>query len=66
MIKHPKSQYVLNGRNNDWIKVKPEYMVSGTSGRKGGRGDMLLMVMQDNMGETVDVLVVGTCFPNSI
>ncbi|KAL1747949.1 DNA ligase IV-like protein [Schizophyllum fasciatum] len=39
VIKHPKSQYVLNGRNNDWIKVKPEYM--------------------DNMGETVDVLVIA-------
>ncbi|KAJ8095206.1 DNA ligase (ATP) [Marasmius tenuissimus] len=39
VVKHPKSKYVLNGRNMDWIKVKPEYM--------------------DNMGETVDVLVVG-------
>ncbi|KAJ7623294.1 DNA ligase 4 [Roridomyces roridus] len=39
VIKHPKAQYVLNGRNLDWIKVKPEYM--------------------DNMGETVDVLVVA-------
>ncbi|KAK0202966.1 DNA ligase 4 [Desarmillaria ectypa] len=39
VIKHPKSMYVLNGRNRDWIKVKPEYM--------------------DNMGETVDVLVVA-------
>ncbi|KII87420.1 hypothetical protein PLICRDRAFT_55380 [Plicaturopsis crispa FD-325 SS-3] len=39
VIKHPKSEYVLNGRNKDWIKVKPEYM--------------------DNMGETVDVLVVA-------
>ncbi|KAJ7252709.1 DNA ligase 4 [Mycena haematopus] len=39
VIKHPLSQYVLNGRNMDWIKVKPEYM--------------------DNMGETVDVLVVA-------
>ncbi|KAF8159664.1 DNA ligase IV [Crassisporium funariophilum] len=39
VIKHPLSHYVLNGRNNDWIKVKPEYM--------------------DNMGETVDVLVVA-------
>jgi DNA ligase-4 len=27
VIKHPASQYVLNGRNMDWIKVKPEYMV---------------------------------------
>ncbi|KAF8909386.1 DNA ligase 4 [Gymnopilus junonius] len=39
IIKHPLSKYVLNGRNMDWIKVKPEYM--------------------DNMGETVDVLVVA-------
>ncbi|KAL4250333.1 DNA ligase [Abortiporus biennis] len=39
VIKHPNSAYVLNGRNKDWIKVKPEYM--------------------DNMGETVDVLVVA-------
>ncbi|KAF9563995.1 ATP-dependent DNA ligase [Agrocybe pediades] len=39
VIKHPLSTYVLNGRNMDWIKVKPEYM--------------------DNMGETVDVLVVA-------
>jgi DNA ligase-4 len=27
VIKHPLSKYVLNGRNADWIKVKPEYMV---------------------------------------
>ncbi|OJT11573.1 DNA ligase 4, partial [Trametes pubescens] len=39
VMKHPDSEYVLNGRNKDWIKVKPEYM--------------------DNMGETVDVLVVA-------
>ncbi|KAI3619578.1 dna ligase iv [Moniliophthora roreri] len=39
VVKHPRSKYVLNGRNMDWIKVKPEYM--------------------DNMGETVDVLVVA-------
>ncbi|KAH7914811.1 ATP dependent DNA ligase domain-containing protein [Hygrophoropsis aurantiaca] len=39
VIKHPDSEYTLNGRNRDWIKVKPEYM--------------------DNMGETVDVLVVA-------
>ncbi|PPQ96588.1 hypothetical protein CVT26_006325 [Gymnopilus dilepis] len=39
IIKHPSSKYVLNGRNMDWIKVKPEYM--------------------DNMGETVDVIVVA-------
>ncbi|KAL0953630.1 hypothetical protein HGRIS_004835 [Hohenbuehelia grisea] len=39
VIKHPGAEYILNGRNKDWIKVKPEYM--------------------DNMGETVDVLVVA-------
>ncbi|KAI0272769.1 ATP dependent DNA ligase domain-containing protein [Gloeopeniophorella convolvens] len=39
VMKHPGSEYVLNGRNKDWIKVKPEYM--------------------DNMGETVDALVVA-------
>ncbi|EKM49973.1 uncharacterized protein PHACADRAFT_178599 [Phanerochaete carnosa HHB-10118-sp] len=42
IMKHPGSEYVLNGRNKDWIKVKPEYM--------------------DNMGETVDVLVVAGCY----
>ena len=39
VIKHPDSEYTLNGRNRDWIKVKPEYM--------------------DNLGETMDVLVVA-------
>ncbi|KAH9962641.1 ATP-dependent DNA ligase [Russula dissimulans] len=39
VIKHPDAGYILNGRNKDWIKVKPEYM--------------------DNMGETVDALVVA-------
>ncbi|KAF9005938.1 DNA ligase 4 [Cyathus striatus] len=39
VIKHPNAKYILNGRNMDWVKVKPEYM--------------------DNMGETVDVLVVA-------
>jgi len=50
VIKHPDSEYTLNGRNKDWIKVKPEYMVgslmhsisfmlivlSGQYGRDGG------------------------------
>lgn len=26
VIKHPSSEYGLNARNKDWIKVKPEYM----------------------------------------
>ncbi|KAF8518045.1 DNA ligase 4 [Hysterangium stoloniferum] len=42
ILKHPGGKYTLNGRNVDFIKVKPEYM--------------------DNMGETVDVLVVGGNF----
>ncbi|KIK82388.1 hypothetical protein PAXRUDRAFT_35579 [Paxillus rubicundulus Ve08.2h10] len=39
ILKHPDSEYILNGRNKDWLKVKPEYM--------------------DDLGETVDVLVVA-------
>ncbi|TFK86975.1 DNA ligase 4 [Polyporus arcularius HHB13444] len=39
VLKHHDAEYVLNGRNKDWIKVKPEYM--------------------DNMGETMDVIVVA-------
>lgn len=27
VLKHPDSEYVLNGRNRDWVKVKPEYIV---------------------------------------
>ncbi|VBB86621.1 Pamus-53 DNA ligase 4 encoded by the Pamus-53 gene [Podospora comata] len=26
ILKNPRSRYQLNSRNNDWIKVKPEYM----------------------------------------
>ena len=26
VVKNPRSMYVLNDRNHDWIKVKPEYM----------------------------------------
>ena len=31
VLKHPDAEYVLNGRNKDWIKVKPEYMASSVS-----------------------------------
>ena len=27
ILKHPDSEYTLNGRNKNWVKVKPEYMV---------------------------------------
>jgi ATP-dependent DNA ligase len=27
ILKHVDSQYTLNGRNKDWVKVKPEYTV---------------------------------------
>ncbi|KAG6812748.1 hypothetical protein H0H92_000794 [Tricholoma furcatifolium] len=50
VIKHPLAKYVLNGRNMDWIKVKPEYMVELYD---------VLSCAKDNMGETVDVLVVA-------
>jgi DNA ligase-4 len=49
VLKNPRSRYQLNSRNNDWIKVKPEYMseygesldlvvIAGYygSGRRGG------------------------------
>lgn len=49
VVKNPRSRYILNDRNNDWFKVKPEYMeefgesldclVVGAyygSGRRGG------------------------------
>ena len=26
VLKNPASVYILNSRNNDWMKVKPEYM----------------------------------------
>lgn len=57
VIKHPHSKYVLNGRNADWIKVKPEYMVGVT--RFCASNAKSQGIHQDNMGETVDVLVVG-------
>jgi ATP-dependent DNA ligase len=56
VIKHPASQYVLNGRNMDWIKVKPEYMVCPS---RPPLRRTVLIAGKDNMGETVDVLVVG-------
>ncbi|KAG6891206.1 DNA ligase (ATP) [Termitomyces sp. Mi166 len=56
VIKHPLAKYVLNGRNMDWIKVKPEYMVGQICTIEL---HTYLFSLEDNMGETVDVLVVG-------
>ena len=56
IIKHPNSEYILNGRNKDWIKVKPEYIVSSPTFSYVAK---LTFCTQDNMGETVDVLVVA-------
>jgi len=74
ILKHPDGEYVLNGRNKDWIKVrrntphpwdlqltfhpkvKPEYMVGATCPWWIGA---TIDRMQDNMGETVDVIVLG-------
>lgn len=61
VIKHPNSQYVLSGRNSDWIKVKPEYMDSmgetvdvivvagnyGTGRRSGGVSTLVCAVVDD-------------------
>ena len=54
--KHPLSKYILNGRNSDWIKVKPEYMVRFPNFIQTF---LIHTFGQDDMGETVDVLVVG-------
>ncbi|KAF8638944.1 hypothetical protein AX16_010418 [Volvariella volvacea WC 439] len=61
VIKHPMAKYVLNGRNMDWIKVKPEYMdnlgetadllvVAGNYGkgkRSGGVSTLVCAVLDD-------------------
>lgn len=56
ILKHPDSEYILNGRNKDWIKVKPEYMVHPLLLSFVYRSSLFA---QDDLGETVDVLVVG-------
>lgn len=33
ILKHPDAQYILNGRNKDWVKIKPEYMVGSCRSR---------------------------------
>lgn len=57
IIKHLNSEYILNGRNKDWIKVKPEYIVSIS--RFGWFVRLTFLCTQDNMGETMDILVIG-------
>ncbi|KAI0704277.1 ATP dependent DNA ligase domain-containing protein [Cytidiella melzeri] len=68
VIKHPDSEYVLNGRNKDWIKVKPEYMDSmgetvdvlvvagnyGTGRRSGGVSTLICAVREDRRQEATD------------
>ncbi|KAI0091679.1 DNA ligase 4 [Irpex rosettiformis] len=68
VIKHPDSEYVLNGRNKDWIKVKPEYMDSmgetvdvlivagnyGTGRRSGGVSTLICAVREDRRQEETD------------
>ncbi|KAF9820585.1 hypothetical protein IEO21_01288 [Rhodonia placenta] len=48
VIKHPNSQYVLSGRNSDWIKASC-----------WTRGFNVSSLTADSMGETVDVIVVA-------
>ncbi|VDB87968.1 unnamed protein product [Peniophora sp. CBMAI 1063] len=65
VIKHPDSEYVLNGRNKDWIKVKPEYMDSMSetldllvvaghygSGKRGGGVSSLICAVRDDRAKS--------------
>ncbi|KZV67055.1 DNA ligase 4 [Peniophora sp. CONT] len=65
VLKHPDSEYVLNGRNKDWIKVKPEYMDSMSetldllvvaghygSGKRGGGVSSLICAVRDDRAES--------------
>ncbi|KAJ3711055.1 ATP dependent DNA ligase domain-containing protein [Lentinula raphanica] len=68
VIKHPRSKYVLNGRNADWIKVKPEYMEGmgetvdllvvagnyGTGSRAGGVSTLICAVRDDRRADDED------------
>ncbi|KZS94450.1 DNA ligase 4 [Sistotremastrum niveocremeum HHB9708] len=64
VIKHMKARYILNGRNEDWIKVKPEYLdnmgetvdvlVTGGnygSGKRGGGVSTLVCAVRDDSVE---------------
>ncbi|THU99099.1 ATP-dependent DNA ligase [Dendrothele bispora CBS 962.96] len=65
VIKHPMSKYILNGRNKDWIKVKPEYMDGmsetvdvlvvggnyGTGHRAGGVSTLVCAVLDDRSSD---------------
>ncbi|KAF9576505.1 DNA ligase (ATP) [Mortierella alpina] len=68
IVKNPQSAYVPNGRGQDWIKIKPEYMdgvfdsldvliVGGYygSGARGGQGMLssFLCAVQDNTAKSV-------------
>ncbi|KIK60460.1 hypothetical protein GYMLUDRAFT_73906 [Collybiopsis luxurians FD-317 M1] len=67
VIKHPKARYILNGRNSDWIKVKPEYMegmgetvdvlvVAGKygTGSRGGGVSTLICAVEDDRKQDED------------
>ncbi|KAE9399995.1 DNA ligase 4 [Gymnopus androsaceus JB14] len=68
VIKHPLSKYILNGRNADWIKVKPEYMEGmgetvdvlvvagnyGTGSRGGGVSTLICAVVDDRRPDNDD------------
>ncbi|KIM34526.1 hypothetical protein M408DRAFT_325903 [Serendipita vermifera MAFF 305830] len=61
ILKHPLSTYLLNGRNDYWIKIKPEYMDGdgetfdllvvggnyGTGSRGGGVSTLICAVRDD-------------------
>ncbi|KAF9785002.1 DNA ligase 4 [Thelephora terrestris] len=57
ILKHPDGEYVLNGRNKDWIKVKPEYMDN-----MGETADLIVLGGEYGKGKRgggVSTLLVG-------
>ncbi|KAH8925427.1 ATP-dependent DNA ligase [Atractiella rhizophila] len=76
VIKNPNSAYELNGRNEDWVKLKPDYMegfgetldgmVVGAyhgEGRRGGMyGSFLVAILKDEeTATTEDPELVTVC-----
>ncbi|KAG8833158.1 DNA ligase (ATP) [Serendipita sp. 399] len=68
ILKHPNSTYILNGRVDQWVKVKPEYMEGqgdtfdllvvggnyGTGSRRGGVSTLIVAVKDDRPGAPGD------------
>jgi DNA ligase-4 len=55
VIKNPKSTYVLNGREDSWIKVKPDYMSHVSRMTDLG----MRWLTSSQLGENYDLLIIG-------